>query len=153
MLGRPFIDLDQEIETRCGVRIPVIFEIEGEEGFRKRETQTLEDLSQRQGIVLATGGGAVTQAVNREILQTNGLVVYLKASVDELYRRTKRDRNRPLLATKDPKARLHQLMQERAAFYEEIADIVMETNGKSVSTVARRLAEKIRESQKQSCNP
>lgn len=143
-LRMPFADLDQEIENRCGVRIPVIFEFEGEEGFRKRETQMLEQLVQKPGLVLATGGGAVTQAVNRRLLQEGGIVVYLKAPVDELYRRTRRDRNRPLLATKDPKAVLQQLLQERGAFYEETADIVMETGTRSVASVARRLVDKIR---------
>ncbi len=102
-LGREFVDLDHELEARCGVRVPVIFEIEGEAGFRRREASALQECTQRRGIVLATGGGAILAPDNRRLLRERGLVVYLRASVDELFRRTSRDRNRPLLATADPR--------------------------------------------------
>ena len=102
-LGRDFIDLDHELEARCGVRVPVIFEIEGEAGFRRRESAALEECTQRRNIILATGGGAILAAENRSRLRERGIVVYLRASVDELFRRTCRDRNRPLLATADPR--------------------------------------------------
>lgn len=143
MLQMPFVDLDHQIEFKCGVKIPVIFEIEGEEGFRKRESQVLEEVTEQSGIVMATGGGAIISPHNRALLCERGIVVYLKASVDELYRRTSRDRNRPLLATKDPKGRLSELLEQREALYDEVADIVIETSGSTVTTVAHRLIDKI----------
>lgn len=112
-LGRDFIDLDHELEARCGVRVPVIFEIEGEAGFRRRESAALEECTQRRNIILATGGGAILAAENRLRLRERGIVVYLRASVDELFRRTCRDRNRPLLATADPRGTLRDLMTLR----------------------------------------
>jgi len=145
VLHMPFVDLDQQIEAKCGVKIPVIFEIEGEEGFRKREAQVLEEVSLQPGIVLATGGGAILSKENRRLLKERGIVVYLKASVDELYRRTSRDKNRPLLATSDPKGRIRDLLAFREPLYDEIADIVIETSGSSVSAVSAQLIEKIRE--------
>src|SRR3546814_18312671 len=102
MLGREFIDLDHELEARCGVRVPVIFEIEGEGGFRKREAAALDHCTQRHGIVLATGGGAVLAPENRRLLRERGVGVYLRASVDELFRPPSRDPNRPLLANPAP---------------------------------------------------
>ena len=151
MLQMPFVDLDHQIESKCGVKIPVIFEIEGEEGFRKRESQVLEDITKQPGIVMATGGGAILHSRNRTLLSERGIVVYLKASVDELYRRTSRDRNRPLLATKDPKGRLRELLEQREALYDEVADIVMETSASTVSTVAHRLIDKINQYREFQC--
>lgn len=139
ILQRTFIDLDHEIEARCGVRIPVVFEIEGEAGFRKRESQVLDEMTQQPGIILATGGGAVLAPENRANLKQRGLVVYLKASTDELYRRTARDRNRPLLANADPRATLQRLLSERESYYESIADIVLETGSGTVTTVVSQL--------------
>jgi len=126
-LGRRFIDLDHEMEARCGVRIPTIFEIEGEAGFRKREAATLDACTRLASIVLATGGGAILAADNRRMLRERGVVVYLRASIDELVRRTARDRNRPLLATANPRATLTALLEQREPLYQEVADLVVET--------------------------
>ncbi|AWB34634.1 shikimate kinase AroK [Orrella marina] len=142
-LNMPFMDLDHQIESKCGVKIPLIFEIEGEEGFRKREAQVLEEVTRQTGIVMATGGGAILQEHNRALLRERGIVVYLKASVEELYRRTCRDRNRPLLATQDPKARLREILADREALYDEVADIIMETSSSTVTSVAHKLIERI----------
>lgn len=138
-LGREFIDLDHELEARCGVRVPIIFEIEGETGFRKREAAALDHCTGRRGIVLATGGGAVLSAENRRMLRERGIVLYLRASLDELFRRTSRDRNRPLLANPDPRGTLHDLMTTRAPLYEEVADLVVETGTTPVSHLVRSL--------------
>ncbi|MCD8504694.1 MAG: shikimate kinase [Burkholderiaceae bacterium] len=144
-LGRVFVDLDHEIEARCGVAIPVIFEIEGEQGFRKRESQVLQEVVKQDDLVLATGGGAVLAPQNREILSQQGRVIYLKASVDELHRRTSRDRNRPLLATNDPKARLQELFEQRSPIYEYLADMVVETGSASVPMVVQQIVTRLRE--------
>lgn len=142
-LGLAFVDLDQQIEERCGVKIPVIFEIEGEPGFRKREAQVLHEVTEQAGIVLATGGGAILAPENRQRLAARGRVVYLRASLDELYRRTARDRSRPLLATGDPRAKLKELMQQRCALYEEIADWVVDTGVASVNNVVQEIVNQI----------
>ncbi|VVE33159.1 Shikimate kinase 1 [Pandoraea morbifera] len=134
-LGRQFYDSDHEIEARTGVRIPVIFEHEGEDGFRQREAQTIDELTQRSGIVLATGGGAVLRAENRERIKTRGTVVYLRANPHDLWLRTRRDKNRPLLQTADPRARLERLFQERDALYRECATFVIETGRPSVNAL------------------
>jgi shikimate kinase len=147
-LGREFMDLDHELEARCGVRIPVIFEIEGEAGFRKRESSVLERCTDRCGIVLATGGGAVLAPENRRLLRERGIVVYLRASVDELYRRTCRDRNRPLLATADPRATLRKLMEHREPLYQEVADLVIDTGCTPVHILVKMLLPKLRACEK-----
>lgn len=138
-LGRKFLDLDHEMEARCGVRIALIFDIEGEAGFRKRETALLDECSQRPGLVLATGGGAVLAPENREILKSRGLVVYLRAGVDELFRRVARDRNRPLLKTSDPRQRIVELIAQREPLYESVADITLDTGHMPASQVLRSL--------------
>ena len=144
-LGRPFVDLDHEIESRCGVAIPVIFEIEGEQGFRKRETQVLEEVAAQSNAVVATGGGAILAPHNRAVLKANGTVIYLKASIEELFRRTSRDRNRPLLATNDPKLRLQELFEHRSPIYDAMADLVVETGSTSVSSVVQQIVTRIKE--------
>jgi shikimate kinase len=121
------------------VRIPVIFEIEGEAGFRQRESAVIDELTQADGIVLATGGGAVLDPRNRELLHSRGTVVYLRASVDELYNRTRRDRNRPLLQTADPRGRLAELMKVRDPLYREVAHIIVDTGSQSLRTLIGRL--------------
>ncbi|WP_397474438.1 shikimate kinase [Pusillimonas sp.] len=126
-LKREFVDLDLALEARCGVPVAVIFEIEGEDGFRRRETQLLDHYSQRKGIVLATGGGAVLAAKNRSMLKERGLVVYLRATSDELYQRVARDRQRPLLQTDDPRARVAELLAQREPLYEEVATLAFDT--------------------------
>lgn len=128
-LNRPFLDSDQEIEQRTGAAIPLIFELEGEAGFRARERALLDELTQRDAIVLATGGGAILDVGNREILSARGTVVYIRASLDYLYKRTARDHHRPLLKTPDPKAKLQELMEIRTPLYTEIADLILDTDG------------------------
>ncbi|WP_454692606.1 shikimate kinase [Achromobacter aloeverae] len=142
-LGREFVDLDHELESRCGVRIPVIFEIEGEEGFRKREAATLERCVTRRNIVLATGGGAILAEGNRKLLHEQGIVIYLSASVDELFRRTARDRNRPLLRTADPRGTLRDLLQKREPLYREVAHLTVETGCTPVYSLVKSLVSKL----------
>jgi shikimate kinase len=140
-----FFDSDQEIERRCGVKIPVIFEIEGEAGFRNREQQAIAELTVLEGIVLATGGGTVVAEDNRRRLASGGTVVYLNARPEDLYERVRHDRNRPLLATVDPLARLRQLHGERDPLYRAVADLVMDTGAQSVQVLARELLDKLEE--------
>jgi shikimate kinase len=140
-----FYDSDQEVERRCGVKIPVIFEIEGEAGFRAREQQALAELTALHGIVLATGGGAVLSQENRERLAAGGTVIYLNARPEDLYARVRNDRNRPLLATADPLARLRELHRERDPLYRAIADVVVDTGRQSVTALARGLLDKLEE--------
>ncbi|HEX7386444.1 MAG TPA: shikimate kinase [Castellaniella sp.] len=138
-LGREFLDLDQAIEARCGVRVATIFDIEGEAGFRRRETAALDEYSRTPGIVLATGGGAVLAEENRTLLKVRGCVVYLRAGVDELYRRVSRDRNRPLLHTPDPRQRLTDLIAQRQHLYEEVADVTLDTADQPIAHVLQAL--------------
>lgn len=134
-----FMDSDHEIEARCGVSIPTIFEIEGEAGFRKRESCIIDELTRRDGIVLGTGGGAVLDPANRQCLKSRGTVVYLRCHPEELYLRTRHDRNRPLLQTDDPLARLKALYAQRHPLYMETADIVLESGRQSVHCLVRKL--------------
>ncbi|OIQ83890.1 shikimate kinase 1 [mine drainage metagenome] len=138
-LHKTFYDSDHEIEHRTGVKIPLIFELEGEAGFRRRETATIEELVQMHDIVLATGGGAVLEPRNRENLRRNGTVIYLRAQPEELFHRTRGDKNRPLLQTDDPRARLEHLFLERDPIYREIADIVVDTGDQSVTIILTQL--------------
>ena len=142
-LGKTFYDCDHEVERATGVRIPVIFEIEGESGFRARETRMLSDLCSSAGVVLATGGGAVLAPENRKVLADRGIVVYLRASPHELYQRTRHDRNRPLLQTADPLAKLSELYAQRDPLYREVADVIVDTGNQSVSTLAHRLEQRL----------
>lgn len=139
LLGREFLDLDHEIEGRCGVRVAHIFDIEGEEGFRRRERAVLDDCSARPDLVLATGGGAVLAADNRSRLKARGVVVYLRATPEELYSRVARDRNRPLLQTADPQARIRELVALREPLYEDVADIVFDTGSMPVPQAVKAL--------------
>jgi len=147
-LRRTFLDSDHEIEQRCGVPVPVIFEIEGEPGFRAREAQMIVELSAREGIVLATGGGAVLDAESRRWLAARGTVVYLHAAPADLYERVRHDKNRPLLATPDPLAKLESLYAERDPLYREIADVVVDTGLQSAQTLARHLLGRLEENWK-----
>lgn len=131
-LGYSFVDSDHEIEARTGADIPWIFQVEGEDGFRKRESQVIDDLSRRKGIVLATGGGAVLRAENREALHSRGFVVYLSADIDHLLARTARDRNRPLLRTGNPRAVFERLLAEREPLYRAVAHLEVNTNAGNV---------------------
>ena len=134
-----FADTDTEIESRTGADIPWIFDVEGEEGFRDREQQVVEELTQWDNTVLATGGGVVIRSENRRALGGRGFVIYLHATVEEQVRRTQRDRRRPLLSSGDPETVLRNLMTERDALYREIADHIIDTDGCSPRTVARKL--------------
>jgi shikimate kinase len=138
-LGLPFHDSDAEIERRTGVDIPFIFEKEGEAGFRQREREAIQALTALDGIVLATGGGAVLLPENRRHLAERGCVVYLKTSVAQQADRVRHGRNRPLLATGDAADRLGQLMDARAPLYDEIADLVVPTDGRRVNSVAEQV--------------
>ncbi len=142
-MGKRFYDSDHEIERITGVRIPVIFEIEGEPGFRARESRMLAQLAKGSGVVLATGGGAVLSEQNRKVLSQHGTVVYLRASPHDLWHRTRHDRNRPLLQTGNPLAKLTELFTERDALYREVADVIVDTGSQSVSSLAHRLEQKL----------
>jgi shikimate kinase len=139
-----FYDSDREIEHRTGVDIPLIFELEGEPGFRKRERLVIDELTSLPNIVLATGGGVVLDPDNRCYLAERGLVIYLHASVNQQLARTKHDRNRPLLQTDDPRKRLEDLMQVRDPLYREIADLVIDTDGKRVMAVVNQIIRKLK---------
>jgi len=141
LLHLDFVDSDDEIEDRTGVDIPFIFEKEGEEGFRKREAAVIDDLSQREGVVLATGGGAVINAENRSRLGARGYVVYLYTTVAQQLERTQRGRERPLLDNADPGKVLEDFMEIRDPLYREIADLVIETDGRRVKAVAKQIHE------------
>jgi len=145
-LHRRFYDSDDEIESRTGVDVAYIFEKEGEAGFRQREARVIEELTAKSGIVLATGGGAILGDDNRRYLGARGFVVYLQTSVDQQLRRTRRGRERPLIAGEDEADRrqvLEALMSARAAKYEEIADIVVETDGRKVPAVTREILDRL----------
>lgn len=138
-LHRPFVDADHELEARCGVKVPVIFEIEGEEGFRVREASVLDELTERSGIILATGGGAVLRTDNRERLKARGVVIYLRAQPRDLYMRTRHDKNRPLLATPDPLGRLEELFTQRDPLYGEVADLIVDTGRQNVQVLLKQI--------------
>ena len=138
-----FVDSDREIELRTGVDIPLIFELEGESGFRKRERKVIDELTTKPGIMLATGGGAVMDKLNRQHLAARGRVIYLHTSVEQQLQRTAHDRNRPLLQTANPKQKLQELMAVRDPLYREIADWVIETDGCRVRDVVQQLVQKI----------
>lgn len=144
-LGKAFYDCDHEIERATGVKVPVIFDIEGEAGFRAREARVLAELVTRTDIVLATGGGAVLSAANRKLLGEHGIVVYLRATPTDLWQRTRHDRNRPLLQTADPLARLTELYEERDPLYRAAADIVIDTGSQSLISLAHKLEHRLLE--------
>lgn len=132
---RDFYDSDVEIERATGVKIPVIFDIEGESGFRSREEKMIEALTAKKAIVLATGGGAILSPTNRACLRQRGRVIYLRATPEDLWRRTRRDRNRPLLQTANPLEKLKELHAQRDPLYSEVADLVVDTGAQSVGTL------------------
>ncbi len=138
-LGRHFLDADHAIEERCGVKIPVIFDMEGEEGFRKREAQTINEVTSENNIVLATGGGAILLPENRRFLSERGVVIYLHANPIELWHRTKGGEGRPLLRNGDAKKILENLYAVRDPLYREIADHVIETGKPSVNQLVNTL--------------
>ncbi len=134
-MAKEFHDSDREIEARTGASVALIFDIEGEAGFRRRESKIIDELTLQQNMVLATGGGAVIDAYNRECMKTRGITVYLRASVDRLFTRTRRDINRPLLQTADPKHTLQELLRHREPLYREVADLVINTDGRTLRQV------------------
>ncbi len=143
MLAKEFVDSDHEIQERTGVKIPVIFEIEGEAGFRKRESEVLIELVKKNNIVLATGGGAVLSQENRQLLRESGIVIYLRASISDLYRRTRHDKNRPLLKSQNLYARLNELYIQRDAYYRETAHIIIDSGKQGVRQLIQKLINKL----------
>lgn len=141
ILKLDFIDSDQELERRTGAPIDWIFDIEGEDGFRKREESIIEELTQMQGVVLATGGGAIVSDKSRNFLAARGVVVYLETSIEQQLERTRRDKRRPLIQNDNPKEVLENLMQERESMYTDIADLTVPTNISSVKSVAKQIVE------------
>ncbi|MGQ0577393.1 MAG: shikimate kinase AroK [Betaproteobacteria bacterium] len=140
-LRKTFYDSDHVIEDRTGVKIPVIFEIEGEAGFRVRECAVVDELTALRDIVLATGGGAVLSEKNRDRLRTRGMVVYLRASVRDLLNRTRHDKNRPLLQAAEPRARLTELYEKRDPLYREVAHLTVDTGSQSLTSLVNRLCQ------------
>jgi 3-dehydroquinate synthase len=145
-LNKRFIDSDHEIEARTGASIPVIFEFEGETGFRQRESDVICDLTAQSDIVLATGGGAILRPENREYLKTRGTVIYLRASVNSILQRTSNDKNRPLLQTADPRQRIEQLAREREPYYLEVADFIIETGRPNVQSLVQTILARLEQS-------
>lgn len=143
-LSRTFVDADHELEQRCGVRIPVIFDLEGEAGFRQRESCVIDEHTRNAGTILATGGGAVLREENRRMMRERGLVVYLRAQPADLYARTRHDRNRPLLQTDDPLATLKRLYDEREPYYREVAHVTVDTGQMPVQHLVNRIVPMLR---------
>ena len=139
-LDKDFLDSDSEIENRTGVSIDVIFDIEGEQGFRRRETGMLRELVEKRGTVLATGGGAVLAAENRQLLKDNGWIIYLRAAAEHLAGRVRLDRRRPLLQSGDKLAKIRDLLAQREPIYRQLADTVIETNNRSIPSVVREIS-------------
>lgn len=143
-LGLEFIDLDEELERRCGVEVAVIFEIEGEAGFRERERDLLAKVAARSGQLIATGGGSVLDPCNREVIRNHGVAVWLRTSVEQQLRRLERDRRRPLLAAPDRRERLTRMAEQRNPLYAEVADLVFESQNRPMPVMANVLEQKIR---------
>ena len=142
-LHKDFYDADHEIEKRTGVRVATIFEIEGELGFRQRESAVILELTQLPGIVLATGGGAVLAPANRQALCQHGVVIYLRADLEDLWMRTRLDKNRPLLQTDDAYGRLTELYQQRDPIYREMAHMIVDTSKQSVNHLVGQLEKRL----------
>jgi shikimate kinase len=138
-LGRTFYDSDRVIEERTGVNIPLIFELEGEAGFRRREKAIIEELVQLEDVVLATGGGAILDPENRDLFTRQGFVIYLRAPLDQLINRTAKDKNRPLLQTADPQKKLKEILEVRDPLYREVADEILETDSSPARNVVKRI--------------
>ncbi len=140
-----FFDSDKEIEDSTGADIPWIFDVEGEAGFREREVRMIDSLSKKEGIVLATGGGAVLAGKTRKRLLKRGMVVYLRATIAQQIERTSRDKNRPLLQTEDPKQTIRDLMEQREPLYLEVADIIVDTNRRSARAVSKEIIKQVQQ--------
>ncbi|MDT8408734.1 MAG: shikimate kinase [Wenzhouxiangellaceae bacterium] len=143
-LGLQFIDLDEELERRCGVEVAIIFEIEGEQGFREREQNLLAEVASRSGQLIATGGGSVLAPANRQTIKANGVAVWLKTSVDQQLARLKRDKRRPLLAAPNRRQRLMSMAEQRDPVYASLADVVFESRNRPVNHMAQALERTIR---------
>ena len=143
LLNKEFMDTDHEIEKRTGVDIPTIFDIEGEEGFRRREAAILDEMTSGSNLVLATGGGVILREENRRALR-RGFVVYLSASLETLIERTRRDKSRPLLQNTDRQKKIKELMAEREPIYREESDIIVETDGRSAKAVAKEIVDQLK---------
>lgn len=138
-LQRVFVDADHEIEARTGVRIPLIFDIEGEQGFRDRESKVIAELARQSNLIVATGGGAVLRPENRAALKQGGTVIYLHAAPRLLFERTRLDPNRPLLQVADPLQKLEELFAQRDPLYREVADLVINSLGGSINHLVRQV--------------
>lgn len=134
-LEMTFIDSDRIIEEKTGASIPLIFELEGEKGFRARECEVIEQLTNENNIVLATGGGSILYENNRKLMKERGYVIYLQAALDQLLERTGKDKNRPLLQTSDPRKTLSDILQKREPFYQDTADLIYKTSDKQIRDV------------------
>ncbi|NNF67812.1 MAG: shikimate kinase [Gammaproteobacteria bacterium] len=145
ILDYEFVDVDHYIEQRTGVDIALIFDKEGDAGFRQRESQAIGELTLKDNIVVATGGGAVVSEANRKLLRERGCVVYLKTSIDQQYERTRSSQTRPLLQLDDPRGRLAELMEIRGPLYDEIANLRILTDRRFVKSVAREIATQLAE--------
>ena len=143
LLGREFLDSDHEIERNTGATIPWIFEKEGEQGFRSRESMVIDELTTKNNLVIATGGGAITQALNRGYLNQRGIVVYLYTPVEIQLQRTYRDKNRPLLQVANPEQKLRDLLEIRDPLYREVAHHIIETNQGAARDLAQRILQLI----------
>lgn len=143
-LGLEFFDSDREIEASTGADIPWIFDVEGESGFRIRETRMIEQLTQKKNIVLATGGGAVISPENRAWLKARGVVVYLRAPISQQVERTSRDKTRPLLQTPNPEQKIRELMEIREPLYQEVADMVVDTYRRNPKTVSQEICKQLK---------
>lgn len=143
LLGREFLDSDHEIERKTGATIPWIFEKEGEHGFRSRESTVIDELTKKQNLVLATGGGAVTQVLNRNYLKNRGIVIYLYTPVELQLQRTYRDKNRPLLQVENPEQKLRELLNIRDPLYRDVAHYIIETNQGAARDLAQRILQLI----------
>ncbi len=144
LLQKTFLDCDRELEEHTGARISIIFELEGEPGFRKRESAMLEDLTARDGVVVATGGGAVMDPENRALLRSRGFNIYLSAPIELLVERTSRDRHRPLLQSGDREARIRSLLEARDPLYREVADMIIASDRRSAKLVAREILKRMK---------
>lgn len=145
MLKRELVDVDKEIELRTGASIPLIFEMEGEQGFREREKTITAELCRRSNVVIATGGGVIMDADNRRCLIDSGFVVYLRASVDEQIRRIGQDTNRPMLRAENRYLRLQQLLQIRDPLYQKVADLMVDTDGDNLKLICEEIVQKFRQ--------
>ena len=142
-IGADFVDSDREIEDHTGVNIPLIFELEGEKGFRQRETQIIDELTQKNNTVIATGGGSILSAVNRQHMSERGQVVYLHATINQQLQRTHRDQNRPLLQTENPQQKLRELFEVRDPLYRSIATIIIDTDGRTIHSVTHEIVKRL----------